>query len=93
MSPERAAADDIINDLAANLKKISDHGKRADSIVKGMLQHSRTSTGKKELTNINDLAEEYLRLSYHGLRAKDKDFNVTITKDFDERIGEMEVVP
>ncbi len=93
MSSERAAADDIINDLEENLKKISDHGKRADSIVKGMLQHSRTSTGKKELTDVNALAEEYLRLSYHGLRAKDKDFKVTINKDFDERIGEMEVVP
>src|SRR5215203_2774065 len=90
---EKAAADGIINDLAENLKKISDHGKRADSIVKGMLLHSRTSTGKKELTDINALADEYLRLSYHGLRAKDKDFNVTITKDFDVRIGKMEVVP
>jgi two-component system, NtrC family, sensor kinase len=90
---ERAATDEIINDLEENLKKISDHGKRADSIVKGMLQHSRTSTGKKEFTNINALTEEYLRLSYHGLRAKDKDFKVTLNKDFDERIGEIEVVP
>ena len=90
---DKAEAHEIINVLQENFKKIGDHGKRADSIVKGMLQHSRTSTGKKELTDINALADEYLRLSYHGLRAKDKDFNVTITKDFDARISEMEVVP
>ena len=90
---ERAGTDEIINDLEENLKKISDHGKRADSIVKGMLQHSRTSTGKKEFTDINALTEEYLRLSYHGLRAKDKDFKVTINKDLDKYIGEIEVVP
>ena len=92
-SPERADADEIINDLAENLKKISDHGKRADSIVKGMLQHSRSSTGKKEPTDVNALADDYLRLSYHGLRAKDKEFNVNITTDFDESIGKIEVVP
>jgi two-component system, NtrC family, sensor kinase len=90
---ERAGADEIINDLAENLKKISDHGKRADSIVKGMLQHSRTSTGKKEPTDINALADDYLRLSYHGVRAKDKEFNVGIKTDFDQRIGKIEVVP
>jgi signal transduction histidine kinase len=90
---DRAEADEIINDLADNLKKINDHGKRADSIVKGMLLHSRTSTGKKEPTDINALADEYLRLSYHGLRAKDKGFNANFTSDLDERIGEMEVVP
>ena len=90
---ERADTDAIINDLADNLKKISDHGKRADSIVKGMLQHSMASTGKKELTDINTLADDYLRLSYHGVRAKDKAFNVKITTDFDESIGKMEVVP
>jgi signal transduction histidine kinase len=82
-----------MNDLVDNLKKISDHGKRADSIVKGMLQHSRGSTGKKEPTDINALADEYLRLSYHGLRAKDKEFEANFTMDFDGSIGKMEVVP
>src|SRR5258708_11316003 len=63
--------DEILNDIDANLEKINHHGKRADAIVKGMLQHSQGSTGKKESTNINALADEYLRLAYHGLRAKD----------------------
>ena len=67
--------------------KIIHHGKRADAIVKGMLQHSRVNTGQKELTDINALADEYLRLSYHGMRAKDKLFNATLQTDFDETIG------
>jgi two-component system, NtrC family, sensor kinase len=91
--PDKAKADEIINDLAGNLQKISFHGKRADSIIKGMLQHSRASTGQKEPTNINALAEECLRLSYHGLRAKDKTFNVNFKADFDESIGTIEVIP
>ncbi len=90
---DKTEADDIINVLAENLKKIYDHGKRADSIVKGMLQHSRTSTGNKELTDINALADEYLRLSYHGVRAKDKEFNSNFTSHFDDSIGRIEVVP
>ena len=90
---DKAGAHGIINDLVDNLKKISDHGKRADSIVKGMLQHSRGSTGKKELIDINALAEECLRLSYHGLRAKDKAFSANFTFDFDKSIGKIEVVP
>ena len=83
----------IANDIKENEQKINHHGKRADAIVKGMLQHSRASTGKKELTDINALADEYLRLSYHGIRAKDKDFNVEIKTEFDESIGKIEVVP
>jgi signal transduction histidine kinase len=83
----------IANDLEENEQKISHHGKRADAIVKGMLQHSRASTGKKEPTDINALADEYLRLSYHGLRAKDKDFNADFKTNFDESIGKVEVVP
>ena len=90
----------IASGIKDNLQKINHHGKRADAIVKGMLQHSRASTGKKEPTDINALADEYLRLSYHGLRAKDKDFNATIETDFDESlsadeagIGEIKVVP
>lgn len=90
---DKAEADEIINVLADNLKKIHDHGNRADSIVKGMLQHSRTSTGNKEPTDINALADEYLRLSYHGLRAKDKGFKSNFALLFDDSIGRIEVVP
>jgi signal transduction histidine kinase len=82
----------ISNDIKENEEKINHHGKRADAIVKGMLQHSRTSTGKKESTDINALADEYLRLSYYGLRAKDKDFNADFKTEFDESIGKIEVV-
>ena len=77
----------LAKDIDDNEQKIMFHGKRADSIVKGMLQHSRSSNGKKEPTNINALADEYLRLAYHGLRAKDKSFNATMKTDFDEGIG------
>ncbi len=83
----------IASDIKENLQKINHHGKRADAIVKGMLQHSRASAGKKEPTDINALADEYLRLSYHGLRAKDKDFNAVFTTEFDKSIGKIEVVP
>ncbi len=83
----------IAEDIEQNLQKINHHGKRADAIVKGMLQHSRASSGKKEPTDINDLADEYLRLSYHGLKAKDKDFNADFKANFDESIGKIEVVP
>jgi signal transduction histidine kinase len=83
----------IANDVIENEEKINHHGKRADSIVKGMLQHSRRSTGKKELTNINTLAEEYLRLAYHGLRAKDKSFNATLITDYDENAGAINIIP
>ena len=84
---------EIINDLIDNEEKINQHGKRADAIVKGMLQHSRTSTGQKDLTNINKLADEYLRLAYHGLRAKDKHFNTEIKTDFDESMENIQVIP
>ena len=85
-----ALADDVI----ANEEKINHHGKRADAIVKGMLQHSRsTNNATKEPTNINALADEYLRLAYHGLRAKDKSFNATIKTDFDESIGNINIIP
>jgi signal transduction histidine kinase len=83
----------IGNDIKQNLEKINLHGKRADSIVKGMLQHSRASSGQKELTDINKLADEYLRLSYHGMRARDKNFNAEFTTDFDETIGKINAVP
>ncbi|MCW9037822.1 ATP-binding protein, partial [Altibacter sp.] len=84
---------EILNDVIQNLEKINHHGKRADGIVKGMLQHSRKSSAEKEPTNINKLADEYLRLAYHGLRAKDKSFNATLVTDFDESIGMVPVIP
>jgi signal transduction histidine kinase len=84
---------ELLNDIAENSEKINHHGKRADAIVKGMLQHSRSSSGIKEPTNINALADEYLRLSYHGLRSKDKSFNATIKTDFDESIGNINIIP
>ena len=83
----------IANDIESNEEKINQHGKRADAIVKGMLQHSRSSSGAKEPTNINALADEYLRLAYHGLRAKDKSFNATMNTDFDVSIGTINIIP
>lgn len=93
LSPaEKLPIEKIADDIKVNQQKISFHGKRADSIVKGMLQHSRSSNGQKELTNINTLADEYLRLAYHGLRAKDKSFNATMKTEFDENLPKINVV-
>src|ERR1700690_1560979 len=83
----------IADNIDENEQKILHHGKRADAIVKGMLQHSRSSSNVKEPTNINALADEYLRLSYHGLRAKDKSFNANFKTDFDESISNINIVP
>ena len=83
----------IANDIAFNSEKINHHGKRADAIVKGMLQHSRTSSGQKEPTDINALADEYLRLAYHGMRAKDQSFNANVKTDFDNSIGKINIIP
>ena len=83
----------IAKDVIDNEEKINHHGKRADAIVKGMLQHSSSGSGKKEPTDINKLADEYLRLAYHGLRAKDKSFNATMKTDFDESIGNINIIP
>jgi signal transduction histidine kinase len=83
----------IVKDIKENETKINLHGKRADAIVKGMLQHSRSSSGQKELTDINALCDEYLRLTYHGLRAKDKSFNAKIETDFDSSLEKINVVP
>ena len=87
----------LANEIAANIRdneeKIHHHGKRADAIVKGMLQHSRAGSGKKEPTDINALAEEYLRLTYHGLKAKDRTFNAETKTDFDNSIGKINVIP
>src|SRR5688572_6618423 len=83
----------IADDIKQNLEKINHHGKRADGIVKGMLQHSRSSSGQKEPTDINALTDEYLRLAYHGLRAKDNSFNATMKTDFDDSIGNINIIP
>ena len=88
-----AEAATIAKTIEENEQKIVSHGKRADAIVKGMLQHSRSSSGVKEPTDINALADEYLRLAYHGLRAKDKSFNATMKTDFDESIGSINIIP
>jgi two-component system, NtrC family, sensor kinase len=84
---------EILSDIKQNLEKINHHGKRADAIVKGMLQHSRSSSATKEPTDINKLADEYLRLAYHGLRAKDKSFNATMNTEFDATIGNINIIP
>jgi two-component system, NtrC family, sensor kinase len=83
----------IANDIKGNEEKIIHHGKRADAIVKGMLQHSRVSTGQKEFADINALADEYLRLAYHGLKAKDKSFIAVLKTEFDDGIDKVKVVP
>jgi signal transduction histidine kinase len=83
----------IAGDVKQNLDKINHHGKRAGDIVKGMLQHSRTSSGQKELTDINALADEYLRLAFHGLRAKDKDFNADFKTELDETFPKINIIP
>ena len=90
---DQQAAINIVNDLKENESKILHHGKRADAIVKGMLQHSRSSSGQKELTDINTLTDEYLRLAYHGLRAKDKSFNAKFETDFDSSLEKISVLP
>jgi len=92
-SGNQEEAIEILSDLKSNLEKIMVHGKRADSIVKGMLLHSRSSTGQKEPTDINELADEYLRLSYHGLRAKDKSFNADFKIETDDSLEKINVVP
>jgi len=84
---------EIVNNLKQNLEKINQHGKRADSIVKGMLLHSRGTSGEKTLTDINDLLEQDINLAYHGMRAQDKDFNITIEKDYDDSIGKINIIP
>jgi len=83
----------IAESMDENEKKIAEHGRRADSIVKGMLQHSRAGTGRKEPVDINALCEEYLRLAFHGMRAKDNQFNININTNFDPSIGKMDLVP
>jgi signal transduction histidine kinase len=90
---QRENISQILDDLIQNQEKINFHGKRADAIVKGMLMHSRTSTGQKELTDLNALADEYLRLSYHGLRAKDKSFMANFRTEFDPAVQKINIIP
>jgi two-component system, NtrC family, sensor kinase len=93
ITTEEKLEDEILEDIKQNLEKINHHGKRADAIVKGMLEHSRTGSGEKVPTDINALADEYLRLSYHGLRAKDNSFNADYKTDFDPNLPKVNVVP
>ncbi|MEJ2105192.1 MAG: HAMP domain-containing sensor histidine kinase, partial [Ignavibacteriaceae bacterium] len=84
---------DIASDIKQNLEKILQHGKRADSIVKGMLLHSRGTSGEKTLTDINDLLDQYVNLAYHGMRAQNNEFNINIEKDYDETLEKINIVP
>jgi signal transduction histidine kinase len=93
LTPKGGIEEELLSDITQNLEKINLHGKRASNIVKGMLEHSRASTGVKEWTDINQLADEYLRLSYHGLRAKNQDFNCELITDFDPNLPQIEVIP
>jgi len=88
-----ADIEEILDTLEQNAEKINHHGKRADGIVKSMMQHARGSSGQREMTDINHLLDEAVNLVYHGMRANDASFNITIEKDYDETIGKLEVVP
>ncbi|WP_298352432.1 ATP-binding protein [Runella sp.] len=95
---DKELVSDLVGDLVQNQEKINHHGKRASSIVKGMLEHSRTATGERQLTDINQLADEYLRLAYHGLKAKNQDgstirFNCELITDFDPNLPQIEIIP
>ena len=90
---DEQTVNELINDLIANEEKINHHGRRADSIVKGMLEHSRSATGQKEPTDINLLADEFLRLSYHGLRAKDKSFNAEVITNLEAGLPKVNAIP
>ena len=90
---DKSLVKELVKDISQNQEKINHHGKRASAIVKGMLEHSRTSTGIKEPTDLNALADEYLRLAYHGLRAKDSSFNATMETHFDPELPKIEVIP
>ena len=83
----------ILADLSDNERKIHHHGRRADAIVRGMLEHARATPGEKVPTDLNALADEYLRLAYHGLRAKDSDFQCELITDFDPNLGKVVVAP
>src|SRR5947209_1611589 len=89
----RAEIDDIVGMLTGNLEKIAEHGKRADGIVTSMLEHSRGSSGDRRSVDLNGLVEEALNLAYHGARAQDASFNITLERDFGQGITPIELVP
>src|SRR5207245_9546156 len=90
---ERAAVDEVVEMLRGNLDKIAEHGRRADGIVKSMLEHSRGSSGERRNVDLNGLIEEALNLAYHGARAQDASFNITLERDFADAITPIELVP
>jgi signal transduction histidine kinase len=90
---DEALEEELLDDIAQNLEKINHHGKRADAIVKGMLAHSRTSTGLKEATDINVLCGEYLKLAYHGMKAKDNSFEASFHFERENTLAKVNVVP
>ena len=92
-SAKRADVDEVVSVLSSNLAKITEHGKRADGIVNSMLEHSRGGTGDRRVVDLNALVEEALNLAYHGARAQDQNFNITLERDFDRAIAPIEVVP
>ena len=90
---KRAEVDEVMDMLTGNLEKIAEHGKRADGIVKSMLEHSRGESGERRLVDLNTLVDEALNLAYHGARAQDPNFNITIEREFDRNIAPVELVP
>lgn len=90
--PDKVFIEELLTDLTSNQVKIIHHSKRASDIVRGMLQHSRSSSGQKEPTDINALCDEYLRLSYHGLKAKDKSFNASFETNFDKSLPKLNLI-
>jgi len=90
---ERAAVDEVVEMLRGNLDKIAEHGKRADGIVKSMLEHSRGVSGERRAVDLNALIEEALNLAYHGARAQDASFNITLERDFDHGLAPAELAP
>jgi signal transduction histidine kinase len=90
---KRAAVDEVVDMLTANLEKIAEHGRRADGIVKSMLAHSRGASGERQRADLNALTEEALNLAYHGARAQDPNFNITLDREFDRTIAPIELVP
>jgi len=90
---ERADVDEIVGMLTGNLGKIAEHGRRADGIVRSMLEHSRGESGERRKVDLNTLVEEALNLAYHGARAQDQSFNITLERDLDPAIPPIELVP
>ena len=90
---ERADIDEVVGMLTGNLEKIAEHGRRADGIVKSMLEHSRGGSGERREVDLNGLVEEALSLAYHGARAQDQSFNITLERDLDHALAPVELVP